>query len=101
VIMGDLNAEPAGGEARLGGTAAISQLLSHPRVQDPAPHRGRSTAEFGGGLRVDYVLPSVDVEVVDGGLWWPSAEEDAQGAAAADEASDHRLVWLDVRVRGR
>ena len=29
------------------------------------------------------------------------AEQDPAGAERADAASDHRLVWVDVRVGGR
>lgn len=137
VIAGDLNADPAGGEAQLGDTAAISQLLGHPRIQDPEPLRGTATAAFGGGMRVDYVLPSAGLEVVDAGVFGPEpgepAGEDetrdrgdpggeavggAEGAeeaslagerdavegapppALAKHASDHRLVWVEVRAGG-
>ena len=100
--------------------AAIDQLLRHPRIQDSGPfvtshgalaHRveeprragppgfpERSTSVFGPGARIDYILPSVDIEIEDGGVFWPTAEEDAEGARWADDASDHRLVWLDLAL---
>lgn len=123
VIMGDLNADPLDGEGRPEG---IEALLAHPRVQDPLPespggaearaqgganakHRGkaaRDTADWrdGGGpgnLRVDYVLPTRDLEVVKSGVFWPvKADKLArlvkQGKSLA--SSDHRLVWVDLRL---
>ncbi|HVS62379.1 MAG TPA: endonuclease/exonuclease/phosphatase family protein [Thermoanaerobaculia bacterium] len=119
VIAGDLNARPddeplyrvRSGEP----TTAIGQLLERDDVQDPGAvlssrgalagrepgppaHKERSTAEFLDGARVDYLLPSRDLEVVDGGVFWPSPEESAEGARLAELASDHRLVWLDLRI---
>jgi hypothetical protein len=100
------------------GKAAIDQLLNHPRIQDSGPfvtsegalaHKTerprepgppgfpeRSTSVFGPGSRIDYILPSVELGIADGGVFWPAPEEDPDGAQWADEASDHRLVWLDL-----
>lgn len=115
VIAGDLNADPHDGDSYPG---AIEQLLSHPRVQaTPVPastgaaesaHRlgggnlvqtsdpAHDTAVFGGNtgnLRVDYVLPSADLRVVDAGVFWPLSTE---ANAPLLDASDHRLVWIDI-----
>ena len=119
VIAGDLNARPDDQPLYRGrsgeSTPAIGQLLTRDDVQDPgdvlssrgalaaresgAPaYKERSTAEFLDGSRVDYLLPSRDLEVVDGGVFWPSPEESLEGARLAELASDHRLVWLDLRV---
>ena len=46
-----------------------------------------------GNLRVDYVLPSAGLKVTGAGVFWPVEGE--PGAALID-ASDHRLVWVDV-----
>lgn len=117
VVAGDLNADPVDGTSHPG---AIQQLLNHPRIQgDITPesdgavesahrlggsnlgHRGdpaHDTAVFGdppGNLRVDYVLPSTGMRVVDSGVYWPLSTE--QGAELLD-ASDHRLVWIDVEI---
>lgn len=70
-------------------TAADLAARSHPE---------RATADFLGGRRVDYLLPGEALEVVDGGVFWPSAAEDPEGRALAEAASDHRLVWVDLRV---
>ncbi|MFN7963913.1 MAG: endonuclease/exonuclease/phosphatase family protein [Thermoanaerobaculia bacterium] len=115
VVLGDLNASPYTGETPYEGRTAISQLLDHPRIQDPAAFctsRGglafgggasgpprypeRATATFLGGHRADYVLPSRNLDVLAGGVFWPSEEEDPQAHAWAEAASDHRLVWLDL-----
>lgn len=117
VIVGDYNADPVDGASH---GRAIHQLLSHPRVLDYPPprseggvlaareqgeanltHRGDPAHDTGnfnprtGNLRVDYVLPSVDFEVIDSGVHWPTPDEDVLGAT---EASDHHLVWVDLRL---
>lgn len=112
VIAGDLNADPADGAGLPG---AIGQLLAHPRVAagvvprsagaveraadralpragDVAAHTG----DFGpsaGTLRLDYLLPSRDLQVRDSGVFWPIS---GSADAAVAEASDHHLVWLDL-----
>lgn len=96
VIAGDLNARPGDTAVVYDGVAAADQLLRHPGVQDP-PETARPTAVFFGGIRIDYVLPSEGLEVLGGGVFWPSADEDPEGASLAEAASDHRLVWLDLR----
>lgn len=95
VIVGDLNARPEA-EPVYDGRSNIARLLELPLVLDPPPLRGRPTAVFGGGMRIDYLLPSRDLTVVGGGVFWPSPATDPAGAALAETASDHRLVWLDL-----
>jgi endonuclease/exonuclease/phosphatase family metal-dependent hydrolase len=116
VIAGDHNADPVDGDST---ARAIHQLLDHPRVDarvvpasaggvassradgganatqrgDPAHDTGRFGPRVG-NLRLDYVLPSKGLEVVGSGVWWPAPGEPG---AAAVEASDHRLVWIDLR----
>ncbi|MFO0336500.1 MAG: endonuclease/exonuclease/phosphatase family protein [Pseudomonadota bacterium] len=123
VIAGDLNADPNDGNSTGG---AIQRLLAHPRVQGAfAPrsaggaeqsrlqgringeHRGdpaADTADFNdggpGNLRVDYVVPSVDLPIVGGGVFWPRSAEPLFGLVGTHPfpVSDHRLVWVDVRI---
>ena len=121
VIAGDMNADPADGESVPG---AIRQLLEHPRIDTsatPAANGGEAaamtqgganaghagnprfdTADFSdtapGNLRVDYVLPSANLDVVASGVFRPM--EGRPGAALID-ASDHRLVWADVTLPAR
>jgi hypothetical protein len=112
VIAGDLNADPDHGDGHPG---AIAQLLRHPRVDDRhiprsegAPETAAAhglprhgdirthTGDFGpktGTLRLDYVLPSRGLEVIDSGVFWPSK---ASADAAIVDGSDHRLVWVDL-----
>ena len=118
VIAGDLNADPVDGDSVPG---AVRQLTGHPLVNAAvtpaseggaaaaaaqgganAGHRGDprfDTADFNdeapGNLRVDYVLPSVGLEITGAGVFWP-----AEGEPGADliDASDHRLVWFDIVV---
>lgn len=88
VVLGDLNSDPTHGDGRHG---AIRALLAHPRIADPQPRSGGSTAtaswDSTGPLRVDYVLPSRGLDVTASGI-----------APANAEASDHRLVWIDIRL---
>ena len=86
---------------------AIAGLLADPRLIDPAPRsRGSAaatndatdTADWSdpspGNLRVDYVLPSADWQVVDSGVFWPTPEMEM--ATTIETASRHRLVWVDL-----
>jgi hypothetical protein len=115
VLMGDLNADPVLDTAKPYGRTSVSQLLEHPRVQDPKPrsegdHPGRPgrketpypgdsltrTAYFG---RADYLLPSRDLEVAGSGVFYPKADDPLYPLVAdPDGASDHHLVWLDLRL---
>ena len=102
VLLGDFNHDPEEGE---GLKPAIKSILSDPRLQDPAPTSPGSTAVTGdaddtadwddpvpGNMRVDYVLPSADWQVLDAGVHWPTG---TLGEVAAT-ASRHRLVWVDL-----
>ncbi|MEN1679194.1 MAG: endonuclease/exonuclease/phosphatase family protein [Planctomycetota bacterium] len=120
VVLGDLNADPYDGSGRPG---AIAQLLDHPAIDARfvpssrggaaaargsaelnSTHKGdpaHDTSDFGGdgygNLRVDYVLPSKTLQTIGGGIFWPLPGEPG---AEAVRASDHRLVWLDLKPRG-
>jgi hypothetical protein len=101
VLAGDLNAAPQGGEAAVDGVPAIAQLLEHPRVRDPEVLRGVATTGWDGGRRIDYVLPSRGLEVVGGGVFAPPAggpDPDPADLTLAELASDHHMVWLDLRM---
>lgn len=96
VIAGDLNSDPERGDSL---QSAIIGLLEHPRIQDAMPQsqvHGTSTALFGRRkVRVDYVLPSSDLKVVESGVVWPG---EGEPLAKAVEATDHRMVWIDVEL---
>lgn len=116
VLAGDLNADPNDGDAVDG---AIGQLLQAGWINaDCVPasrgaqvaagmqgglnlqQRGdpaEDTADFNdrrtGNLRLDYLLPSADLDVLGCGVFWPALDEAGFELLGA---SDHRLVWLDL-----
>ncbi len=112
VIAGDQNAAPTD-DVVYGDQNAIGHLLEHPRVQNPSCTSsgglaGRepgppnfweeATAGFRGGRRWDYLLPARALTALECGVFWPTSEENAAGAAMAERASDHRFVWLDISL---
>ncbi len=116
VIAGDLNADPNDGDST---DRPMRMLLQHPNVHrqnvpssegavvaatqdagvntrqkgDPAADTGNFPDESTGNLRIDYVLPSKTIQVVDAGVYWPLSH---QPGGKAVNASDHRLVWVDI-----
>ncbi len=124
VILGDQNSDPLDGDSIPG---SIDQLLIHRLVHDPLPssegaaeawalqgganaqHRGlpaHDTADFedqtAGNLRVDYVLPSKNLPVLRSGVFWPRVGTPGSELTGIFPfpSSDHRLVYVDLRVRG-
>ena len=122
IIAGDLNADPVDGDSY---QYAINQLLQHPRVaQEVAVGNLVPSSEGGKGyetdraffgtpdywthtfpLRLDYVLPSSDLNVIDTGVYWQAKGEDyrylfenAEGEQGKAVSSDHRLVWVDIKI---
>ena len=124
VIAGDLNSDPHDGNSR---SEAIQALLAHGRVQgSPAPrsaggaeqarlqggqnplHHGdpaEDTADLRdqdlGNLRLDYVLPSTNLPLESSGVFWPASGDPlfALVGTYPFPVSDHRLVWVDVRLQ--
>ena len=124
VIAGDMNSDPNDGDSIPG---AIQQLLDSPRVNDrftPTSSGGiwasetqggindehltdpaTDTADFNeppGNLRVDYLLPSKRLKVLDGAVFWPAEGEQFFELTGVFPfpGSDHRLVWIDVKIPG-
>ncbi|MBR8826694.1 MAG: phytase [Gomphosphaeria aponina SAG 52.96 = DSM 107014] len=123
VIMGDNNADPVDGDSVDG---AILQLLENPLVNTSVTpeseggveaaekqgganetHQGNpadDTADFNdegsGNLRVDYVLPSENLKIIDAGIFWPTTDDPLSSLLGEGEevTSDHRSVWVDVQV---
>jgi hypothetical protein len=125
VIAGDQNSDPLDGDSIPG---AAQQLLEHHWINaefTPSSagaveasvlqggantgHRSNpayDTADFAdvpgpGNLRADYVLPSRHLRVLGGGVFWPLLSDPLSRLTGTFPfpSSDHRLVWLDVRVR--
>ena len=113
VVLGDLNADPVRETAPPYGQAAIMQLLEHPRLKDPVqrsegdlgehprrgPYPGDSRTRTSGFGRIDYALPTRDLDVVDSGVFLPPEGDPARALVTGDDrASDHLLVWLDIKL---
>ncbi|MBU3028625.1 endonuclease/exonuclease/phosphatase family protein [Paracoccus marinaquae] len=113
VLIGTLNLDPVDGECR---AEALTALLDH--AQDPQPrgawqppqtganarHRGDPALDTGdfddeapGNLRVDYILPALALSVTGSGVLWPAPGDPLAEAVA--QASDHRLVWVDLDLQ--
>jgi hypothetical protein len=125
VIAGDQNSDPLDGDSIPG---SIQQLLEHPLVNTKVTpssagaveaavlqgginttHRSDSrfdTADFSdvapGNLRADYVLPRKNLRIVDGAVFWPIQASPLFGLTGVFPfpSSDHRAVWIDVRIPG-
>lgn len=129
VIMGDQNSDPNDGDSVEG---AIQQLLDNPLIntsETPASEGGPEQTELQGGanlthesdpafdtadfadtnpgnLRVDYVLPSSNLEITDSAVFWPESTDPLfrlvgtfdPSVPGGFPTSDHRLVWADVAV---
>lgn len=119
VIVGDLNCDPVDGE---GMRDTMDQLLKSPRVNgtfiptseggplvvkehpeqfkkshgDPSHVTADFTPEKHGSLRIDYALPSAELEVAKGGIFWPKPGEPGADAIGA---TDHHSVWIDIRPK--
>ena len=123
VIAGDQNADPLDGDSIPG---AIQQLLDHPlvntrltpdsegAVEQSALQGGANlthqsdpafdTADFAdtapGNLRADYVLPRKNLRILEAQVFWPTTDDPLFPLVGVFPfpSSDHRLVWIDVRV---
>jgi hypothetical protein len=113
--MGDMNADPQAGDSYRN---AITQLLEHPCVHPKTAtgilvpsskgskawheenpndsHPAHKTAVF--NLRVDYVLPSADLQPLNSAVFWPAPSDSLSRLTTGREGSDHRMVWVDVSL---
>ncbi|MFT6450705.1 MAG: hypothetical protein ACJA06_000185 [Halocynthiibacter sp.] len=121
ILAGSANLDPEDGAGK---REAIKALLAHPRLVDPMPksegarlagdsgvnadHRGDpalDTADWKdegnspGNLRVDYLLPSTEWEVIDAGVLWPAPDDPEAEILGSGKgrASRHALTWVDLR----
>ncbi|WP_410000778.1 endonuclease/exonuclease/phosphatase family protein [Roseovarius atlanticus] len=108
VLAGDANLDPVDGAGR---KAAIRRLLADGRMIDPKPMRPAGVAQGDGhdgdprldtvdwpgpdpgSLRVSYVLPSADLEVLKAGI----VTDGMNGSV--EDASRHGLVWVDLLLK--
>ncbi|MGP3697004.1 endonuclease/exonuclease/phosphatase family protein [Rhodobacter sp. NSM] len=101
LLMGKANIDPVAGD---GLHEAITSLLTHRLLQDPAPtgpDDATETADFReaggpGRLRTDYILPGRGLRVTGSGVLWPPPGDPLAPVAAA--ASRHRPVWVEIEV---
>ena len=114
VILGDANLDLADGDGR---PEALAALIADPRLTDPQPisagarqaanpgHRGDPAADTAryddppGNLRVDYLLPSSDIDIKASGVFWP--KDDSPAARALGPIEDwprHSIVWADLAL---
>lgn len=94
VILGDLNADPKKGDSYKSPIASylfanrrVNSLVTPKADVDVAGLDATDTASF--KLRVDYVLPSKDIAILDAGVW---------RRATGPFPSDHFPVWMEIRV---
>lgn len=106
VLLGQTNLDPADGEGR---REAVTALLSHPALQDPAPRGSAPRSDPGqsgdpaldtalypglGGLRVEVILPSAELAVTGAAVIWPPPDDPLTPALEA--ASRHHPLWVDL-----
>jgi hypothetical protein len=125
VIMGDYNSDPFDGDSIPG---AAQQILELPWVRTnvtPDSPGGPQQAELQGGanatqtgdpsfdtadfadstpgnVRVDYVLPSRPLKILDAAVFWPLNTDPLFRLVGTFPfpSSDHKLVWVDLKVPG-
>jgi hypothetical protein len=123
VIAGDQNSDPFDGDS-IPGSAQL--LLDHPLINtevtpsspggpEQAALQGGAndthigdpafdTADFSdfapGNLRADYVLPRKNLRITEAAVFWPAADDPVFSLVGTFPfpSSDHRLVWIDVKV---
>jgi len=78
--------------------------LSDPTFDTADFFDGFPPSPFGGApgnLRADYVLPRKNMEIMDAGVFWPESSDPdfALVGTFPFPSSDHRLVWVDLKVK--
>ncbi|MCF5899118.1 endonuclease/exonuclease/phosphatase family protein [Aeromonas veronii] len=128
VIAGDLNADPLTGDGDLtaiqdllnnplmnqaitngtlipvseGGPECVSKGADCKRnLTRPNPERITNSSV----LQLDHVIPSANLNAVKSGVFWPASFEagyhlvyDAKLGIAKGVSSDHRMVWVDLKL---
>ena len=106
VIMGDLNADPSDGSSL--DLVMITQILTSTKLADDVFPRSSieindiegldatDTARF--KLRVDYVLPSSDIQITNSGIWRKPSINTSDDQEEPAFPSDHFPVWIETIV---
>ncbi len=111
VIMGDQNADPFDGDSTdnpamlFMNSPYINTTVTPTRTgkidasnEGNTDQNGKSmydTASFNGNLRVDYVLPSINMEIVSAKVFWPNSTD---RFADLEDPSDHHSVYVTLKV---
>lgn len=108
VILGDLNSSADEGDSL---KEAISTLVTSDKVMQYKPTSAGAKQHTPGNafasshtaqwrMRADYVIPSrLGLSLIDSGVFWPAASHRlAPLVATRETSSDHRLVWVDVKL---
>ncbi len=118
ILIGNVNADPFDGQGIRGGIAGV---LARPDLQDATPMSAGAreaenpdqsgdpaldTADWSddgpGNLRVSYIVPARDLNVIGAGVFWP-AQNDPLAVLLGNDglaAGPHHLVWVDLEVEG-
>ncbi|MFR9720183.1 endonuclease/exonuclease/phosphatase family protein [Aeromonas diversa] len=88
-----------------GGPECLASKVCQRNNSRPTPERITSSS----GLQLDHVLPSANLEASAAGVFWPSSSQsgyhlvygefDGKPDIAKKVSSDHRLVWVDLKVK--
>ena len=119
VIMGDQNADPFDGDSTDNAAALLVNLSNANTSVTPSSlggpeqstlqggsndsHTGNPAFDTGdfseppGNLRIDYVLPSIDLDILGASVFWPLANDPLFPLVSA---SDHRMVNVDLMPNG-
>lgn len=122
VIGGDMNADPNDGDTY---DHAIRKLLEDKKVNAAVIEGTKIPKSKGGvvntklsdneqmkaqisepkydtsdwGLRVDYLIPSANINIKKSGIFWPASGKKLSYLTDNNASSDHRLVWLDIELK--
>ena len=98
--------ESAGGVEAAVLQDALNLTHSSPPAQDTADFCDTPVSppcSGPGNLRADYVLPSADLRIRNAGIFWPTRDDPLYrltGPGFPVPSSDHRAVWVDVKIPG-
>ncbi|MDK2819258.1 MAG: endonuclease/exonuclease/phosphatase family protein [Mycoplasmataceae bacterium] len=126
IILGDLNADNLSGDSAkeegilgliksnlVNGNIADGNLIPISKGAELEPnskkHPKPETRTSTFGLRVDWVLPSKNMESIDTGVFWQADGEEGRllfddkrlgkWGNGKEVSSDHRLVWLTIKLK--